>query len=146
MKHSQRGFSLVELVVVMGIVAIIAAVTVPLGLNYYRAQVLDETYYELRSTLRRAHSQAVSVKNDSAFGVKIMSENFVLFQGETYAGRVAIYDEVFDVPTVVSISGADEIIFNVLSGTTGSAVTISLELQGSEEAATISVSTNGIIE
>lgn len=106
-----RGFTLIELLIVIGVSIAIAALTIPMGVNFYRTQVLDDSAADFFSNARRAQYQAIFQKNDSAFGIKIFSGSYTIFQGSSYGLRLPSEDENFTVPAGVAIAGMDEIIF-----------------------------------
>ena len=105
-----------ELVLVIGATIVIAALTLPMGMNFLNIQMLDEAAGGILETLRRANSQAVSQKNDSDFGVKFLADSYVLFQGGSYATRAISEDEDFVLSDWITVSGTDEIIFTKLTG------------------------------
>lgn len=139
----ERGFTLVELLVVISVTVIIAALTIPVGINFYKTQLLDETTSDILSTLRRARSQSIFQKNDSSFGVKFLSGSYVLFQGVTYAARVQDEDESFSLSIGISISGIDEVVFSKLSGTTTAGT---LTITSDNDNQNISINVQGKIE
>jgi len=113
-KH-MKGFTLIELLLVIGGIGIIAALTIPVGVNFYRIQVLDETAGDILVALRRAQSQAMFQKNDSAFGVRFLSDSYVLFEGNSY-GEVPSQDEPFNLMGGITTSGIVEVDFAKLTG------------------------------
>ncbi len=112
-----RGFTLVELIVVIGAAILIAAFTMPVGFRFFQTQRLDEATMNILWTIRRANNQAISQKNDRAYGVKFLPGLYTLFQGDSYALRVLSYDENFDLPVGISVTGIDEVSFSKLNGT-----------------------------
>src|ERR671930_2144930 len=56
----QRGFSLPELMVVVGIVAVLAAIGLPTLLSYYRASTLTAGAQELQAILNSGRQLAIS--------------------------------------------------------------------------------------
>lgn len=139
-----RGFTLVELLIVIAVASLVSLLTLPVGIKFFQSQTLDETSSDILNTLRRAYSQAVFQKNDNAFGVKFLSGSYVLFQGSSYAARTISEDESFTLPGGVTTSGIDEIVFAKLTGipnTTG-ALTVTL---GSDSQA-LDINSHGKIE
>ncbi|MFH1078340.1 MAG: prepilin-type N-terminal cleavage/methylation domain-containing protein [Patescibacteria group bacterium] len=114
----RAGFTLIELIVVIGAIAVLMLVTAPLTIRSYQNQLVAETAQSLAETLRRAQAYSSAARNDSSFGVKILSDRFVLFQGRSYAARVAAQDEDIAYPTTVTVSGtASEVTFSKLYAT-----------------------------
>jgi prepilin-type N-terminal cleavage/methylation domain-containing protein len=124
---TRKGFTLIELIVVTAIVLVIVGAVVPVGISFYRSQVVDETAHDVLAVLRRAQMLATLQKNDSPFGVAILADRFVLFQGASYAARVQSEDTETFLSSIVALSGASEIVFSKMAGETATpgAITIS---------------------
>ncbi len=56
----QKGFTLIEMVVVFGVIAILSTVAIAGFVNYNRTQILQTGVSELSSTLNLAKSRAIS--------------------------------------------------------------------------------------
>ncbi|PCI19705.1 hypothetical protein COB64_03265 [Candidatus Wolfebacteria bacterium] len=121
-----KGFTILELLLVIGAVIIISALTIPIGVRFYQTQILNETTSDILGTLRRSQNQAAFQKNNSAFGVKILSDSYVLFQGNSYVGRTVTEDESFSLSGGITISGIDEVVFNKLTGISSTTGTITV--------------------
>lgn len=106
-----RGFTLLELLLVISVAIIIAGLTTPIGVRFFQTQTLDETTSSILGTIRRAQNQAVFQKNDSVFGVKFLFGSYVLFQGSSYASRIQSEDESFTLSSGIATSGIDEVVF-----------------------------------
>ena len=111
-----KGFTLLELLLVISGIVIIAVFTMPIGINFYNAQSFDETASGILSNLRRAQNQAFFQKNDSDYGVKFLANSYVFFRGSSYALRATSDDEIFYLPSGISIAGDDEIVFKKFTG------------------------------
>ena len=142
--QKENGFTLLELFIAMGIIVIIASLTIPIGINFYKTQLLDEVSVDVLSALRRASAQASYQKNDSAFGMKFLSGSYVLFQGSSYATRTISEDEEFFVSGGTSFGGINEVVFSKYFGLPGASGTITLSLSGQTQ--TLYISTQGRIE
>lgn len=111
-----RGFTLVEILLVIGIFALLISFLVPIGLDFYKSQQLETTSQEMVQTLRRAQLKAMSIDLDSSFGVYLTNNNYTLFKGDSYLTRDSQYDEIFDLPAIINVSGLFEIVFLKLEG------------------------------
>jgi len=140
----KKGFTLIELLLVIGIVVTLSVLTVPIGIRFYQSQILEDTSENILITLRRAHMQAVSQKNDSSFGVKFYPDSYILFQGDSYDLRDQSEDEIFNLTSGVSIDGSDEISFSKLEGLSGSNVNLSVSLYNKSQ--NINVNEQGKVE
>jgi prepilin-type N-terminal cleavage/methylation domain-containing protein len=123
-----KGFTLLELLIVIAAGLLVAGLTVPVGIRFFQTQTLDEATSGILETLRRAESQAVFQKNDSSFGVKFLAGSYILFQGNSYTGRTQSEDETFSVSTVITISGVDEVVFAKLTGLPSTTGTLTITL------------------
>lgn len=112
----REGFTFIELVIVLGIFAILFAVGLPIGFDAYRNYLLNSETTNLVSFLRRAQSSAFSNVNGSAHGIYMSSDKFIIFEGASYVARNASRDQEFYRTTSVDISGPAEIVFSSLSG------------------------------
>lgn len=140
----RNGFTLIEVLLVLALVSGLASLSLPIGLTFYRNQIVDETGRDVASVLHRARSQAMSQKNDSPFGVELLSGSYVLFQGTSYALRSALNDEIFSLPTGLSVSGLAEIVYSKPGGTT--TVSGIITLSSVSTSTTITVNQQGLIE
>jgi type II secretory pathway pseudopilin PulG len=143
-KNEMKGFTILELLLVIGAAIVIAALTVPVGVRFFQTQTLDEATSGIMETMRRAHNQAVFQKNDSAFGVKFLSGSYVLFQGNSYDTRTQSEDESFEVSSGIATSGIDEVVFAKLTGipnTTGT-----LTVTSGSDSQTININAHGKVE
>ena len=138
-----KGFTLIELLLVIGGIAIISALTIPVGVNFYRTQVLDETAGDILGALRRAQSQAVFQKNDSEFGVRFLSDSYVLFEGNSY-GEVPSQDETFNLVGGITTSGIVEVTFAKLTGIPSATGT--LTITSANDSQGININAQGKIE
>ena len=116
--NKQRGFTLIELMIVIGLIAIFTMMTLPYGMNFYRSRVVEEESRAISNVLARAQSHAVSGKEDSDWGIKFFHEEnrYTLFKGNRYVSRDIVYDQTFNMPTGASTEGIIEIVFERHTG------------------------------
>jgi len=124
----KRGFSLLELVFVVTIVAMVFVFSTPFTMNFYRTQLISDVQSNLIDALQRARHNAVLQKNDSNFGVHIVAGSYTLFQTPdlTYASHVSNQDEIFPVVNSISFGGPTDIIFSKLTGIPSATGTIAI--------------------
>ncbi len=149
MSHSKRrdcGFTIAELGIALGMVVVIAVLTVPFGIIFYRDQILDETAQDILIALRRSQSQAITQREDSRFGINFSTETdaYVLFQGNSYITRMPAADEKFYLPFGFSLSGIGEVVFENLSGLPNTTGNITVSFLGNNKQ--ININTQGKIE
>ncbi len=117
-----RGFTLIELTIIIAVVLILSALVIPVTLDFYNSQILEKEVSSLENNLKTIQTWAMSEKDDSAWGIKFEPEDkecegcYVLFQGNSYQNRNAAYDEVFVLPSSMQTEGIGEIIFQKSSG------------------------------
>jgi len=129
---SINGFSLIEIIIVITALIIIAALTIPVGVNFYKKELLNETSQDVLNIVRSAREKAIFQKNDSNFGVKFFSGSYVSFRGDSYDSRIPGEDEDYYLPIGISIIGLDQIVFAKLTGNPSVAGIITISF-GSEE-------------
>jgi Tfp pilus assembly protein FimT len=107
---------MIEILLVVGIGAIIFGFSAPYTLNFYRTQLLEDVRSNLIDTLQRARHNAVLQKNDSSFGVHMVNGSYTLFQGADYENMVSGQEEVFAVNEEIVFSGLIDVTFSKMTG------------------------------
>ncbi len=111
-----KGFTLFEVLIVVAIMTILFSLTIPLGLSFYRNQQLGVHSQGIVQVLRMAQLKSISAEDDSSFGVYLTNDNYILFKGSSYLTRDPQYDQNFNLPLIINVSGLREIIFSKLEG------------------------------
>ncbi len=113
-----KGFTLIEILLVLAITVGVFLLTVPLGLKFYQTQIVKGVRSEIINTLQQARQSSILQKNDSAFGVSFdaIPDNYIFFQGNSYKERESVYDIIFPLPDKISVSGLSNIVFSKLFG------------------------------
>ena len=115
-----KGFTLVELILVIAIGAAVFAFSTPIAVRQYQNQLAVDNSFLLKDTLRRARQEAIAAANNSPHGVRIESaqNEIIFFQGNSFATRNTEFDEVNEYPTAVTITATtNEVVFSKLYGT-----------------------------
>ena len=106
-----KGFTLVELLLVIAIIAIVGATAIPIGSSFLvRTHVKNKTN-ELVSSLRTAQINSINGKADSQWGVSVANSKITL-----YANNNTALNQVFSIPTTISIT-QNSILFDKITGT-----------------------------
>ena len=144
--HSQKvkeGFTVVEIMLVLGLVAVLASVLTPITLNFYRSEQLDAHTGAVVQALRRAQIQSMNLEDDSSFGVRFDFGEYVLFKGVSYLKREQDYDEIFKLPQGFSLDGLSEVVFSKIRGIPSDAGEIVLTI--ATQRAVISINEMGVV-
>jgi len=115
-----HGFTLVELLVVLAILVIVAALAIPFVYSWQTSSDLYTDADTLTQILRRARHQAVTGQNQKAWGVYFDSANhqFILFAGGSFSSRETEFDQAFDYPESFNLTTdfGEEIYFSAYTG------------------------------
>jgi Tfp pilus assembly protein FimT len=149
LKHSgakagnfMTGFTLIEVILTAGIMAVLLAVGLPVSLDFYNQYQFDSELDTLISVLESARNLAMINYNESAHGVYIGANNFIIFQGPSFASRNPAQDKNFPRNSVISITGASEVVFSALSGQTASTT---FTVANAQRSVNINVNSEGTI-
>jgi type II secretory pathway pseudopilin PulG len=126
--EKESGFTIVELILVIGLILTLGGFMLSFGLGFYRSQVLEDATARINTVLREAQGKAFYEKRDASFGVRFKPDSYIFFQGESFSGRVSELDLTYDLPEPVSISGPDEVVFTQGSGTSTFSGVLTLKL------------------
>jgi len=127
--NEQYGFTLLEVLLSVAIISVLAGLSLPVYRTLIMKNDLDIAAATIASSLRRAQVLSQAVDGDATWGVKAQSGSIVLFKGASYAGRDPNFDEIFDMPTSISVSGTNEIVFTKLTGFPQTTGTINLSTE-----------------
>lgn len=147
--NSNKGITLIEIMIVIVVMAIVSAAAMPIFGNFYLSSQLDENSVRVIRTLRTAKDRSVAGVNNSQHGIKFQSDSYTLYQGPSFALRDAAYDRTVVLDNILTLtwnlSGSDEISFSKGTGKPDNTGTITLthNIKGSE---TITVNSYGLAE
>jgi prepilin-type N-terminal cleavage/methylation domain-containing protein len=125
-EYSRKGFTLIEIVVAMAVLAVVAAFVGTVGYDFYRSQAFTAERDNLLSLLRSARVRALNNINQADHGVYIGANSYVIFEGSSYAARNAAFDEAYPRLPGVTASGTSEVVFHSPDGISNVSGTISL--------------------
>ena len=113
---SQKGFTLLEIMIVIGLFALLVGISIPFGLDVYRSYVLISETRNMVSFLRRAETLSFTNTRNDSYGVMIMNDRFVVFRGASFATRDTAFDEEYLRSPLVTVSGIAHIVFAAVTG------------------------------
>lgn len=128
----KKGFSLVELVIIIAMTAVIAAVVFFSFRGFTNYQVLDKETDIVQSYVDKARVEALNSKSFADFGIRFASTSVTLFQGSAYVASTS--NLVRNLPSGVRIStisltgGVSDMYFNNVTGEPNATGTITFQL------------------
>lgn len=142
---SKKGFTLVEMLVVIALVSTMAFVAAGVTrLSFQKSQIGMETE-QLMSTIRLAQTRSISGYQDDVWGVHISSGQYILFRGADFASRDDSYDEIHEFSNAVTAGGTSEIVFEIRTGETDDAGSVTLTHGVTGQTETITITGQGRI-
>lgn len=139
-----KGFTLIEIIIAVFILTSIGALALFIGLDQYRSYALTAERDTILAILKKARNQAMNNINEDPHGLSIQTSQYVIFQGASYASRIAANDEIIPKSASISTGGITEAVFNQLRGNISTApgdITVSNNIR----TFTISINSEGRI-
>src|SRR5271154_5232788 len=100
-KNFSSGFTLLEILVVMGILTVVAGFGLALSLDGYRDYLFRDERDTVIGALQKARSQAINnvclgsgCSDGVPHGVFLQNSQYTIFQGASYAGRNGSVDQI----------------------------------------------------
>ena len=141
---NNKGFTLIEALLSITILVIIAGLSIPVAQRFYTRNNLDVATHSLVQTIRKTQSFAMGSNGDSKWGIRFSNPTITVFKGENFAGREQEFDENYDMPNTVRVSGIEELVFDKMSGLPNTTQDIILT-NSDGETKTISTNSKGFI-
>ncbi len=142
----KKGFTILELIIVVAIVAVLLVMVIPQFSRIKENQVLQSATSDVMSTLSKSRSETISSVNSSEYGVHFQSDKVIIFKGKTYSAG-ASDNEVITISTPASISNvtlggvsstSGDIYFSRLSGAPSAVGTVTVSTSSFSKTITIS--------
>ena len=153
----REGFTLIEVLVVMGIAAILAGLGLVFSLDFYRSYAFNSERDLVVGLIQKARARSMSNINQTYFGVCIKNGSYILFSGACSCDANNSANEVY--PAHPSIANSNLVVSfeqlrgrssfydvascNATAATNGS---VTLSQYGTAGPATISVNAEGQIQ
>ncbi len=138
-----NGFTLIETLVVIGIMLVIVSMGVFVSMEEYRGHSLRSERDGLVAILQRARAESLHNMNQSSHGVHIADSSYVLFEGSDWQHRSLSQDAVFTTGNV-QLSGGGDVVFGQLDGSLATTSIITLNATGQK--VSVSVGSSGQID
>lgn len=137
----QSGVTLIELLLTIALIAILAAVAAPLGSRSFIAQQQAATASMLRSSLSKAQTQAMGIRNDTSWGVCLTGDTIRLYSGSCGAPGIS---EDYTIPDSITVTGLSDVTFDAVRG--APSVALSINIASTSDSTTVSMNDTGMIE
>jgi Tfp pilus assembly major pilin PilA len=139
----RRGFTLIEVVLIMGFIAVLAKLSIPLYRSYLIRNDLEVATEQIVQGVGRAQLLSQTGYLGSSWGFYVPGS--VLYKGTTFASRDTAYDEVYPMPSTLSTSGLVEVSFSKIDGKPSATGSITLTaISGESRTVNIKITTEGI--
>ena len=150
----RRGFTVLELSVIVGIIAVLTAIALPALRSFGKQSDLNNSAEEIINKLRLAQNKTLASEEASSWGVYFSTttqpNQYILFKGTDFISRSSSSDEVLDVPKSVEIyqlnlaGGAKEVAFQRITGNAGQSGNIVLRSKAdSSQTKTVYIESSG---
>lgn len=139
-----RGFTIIELILVIAIISIIALLSSPLYSRFLLQNAVDNTVDQLSGSLRKAQVYSMMGKQSSAWSVNSSSNTITLYKGASFAGRDPAFDEKFSVNPSVSISGMTDISYTKVTGLP-TPTTATITISSGSNSKTVTINSQGVV-
>lgn len=145
-----QGFTLVEMLVAVAILVIITTLSIEPFKNFRKNQALDKSATQVVSLLQKARSQTLAQRNSSAYGVRFLADQAIMYQN-TYAtstlNTAVIIDPYVEISSVNLTGGALQILFVKFTGEVNATGTVTLRLKDEvTRTKTVTIHSTGIVE
>ena len=114
------------MLIVVGILLAWGFFSLPSYQNFQQANDLQMTFNLIINIATRAQTKSQSIEGDSSWGVKILTNEIILFKGVNYDARDVSADEKTKFSATITVSPGLEVVFNKLTGYPSATVTATL--------------------
>ena len=142
--NNQRGFTLIEMLLSVTIIAVLAGLSLPVFHAFATRNDLDIADEQVAITLRRAQAYARGTNGDSPWSVNIQSGAVTLYKGIVFASRDTTYDESITIPGSIAVSGLSAVHFAKMTGLPNSTGSIILT-SNNNDTRTVTVNGKGMV-
>src|SRR3990167_9483205 len=146
-KKNKKGFTVIELLIVVTIMALLIAVVLPGFSSFRKSQILSNSSEEILSSLSRARSETLASVSSSEYGVHFDSDQVVIFKGTIYTTPNSS-NEIIKIVSPATISnnlsgGGNDVYFSKLYGVPNKTGTILVSIPGYSTTKIITILASG---
>jgi Tfp pilus assembly protein FimT len=146
-----KGFTTIELLSVLCILFILTFIGLNMFISFRQNQSLQKDTETIVEVLAEAHSQTLSSKNASQYGVHVDTQKVTLFLGNSYNAGNATNKEfslsASDIVLTTNFSdGGNDIVFQRLTGEAVQSGTITVSVPSTSQIKTVTIYKTGVIE
>lgn len=118
--HTKRGFTLIEIMVVIGLLAVFATMGLAFSFDSYRGYLFRSEYTTTVNLLAKARNQAINNFSQSNHTVAILSGEYRIYATDSYDEDDENTYRSFPRNNALTFSGPEEVTFEQLSGNVAS--------------------------
>ncbi|MFZ2303487.1 MAG: prepilin-type N-terminal cleavage/methylation domain-containing protein [Minisyncoccia bacterium] len=148
-KCPRHGFTALEILIVIAILAILLATILPSFMNFRRNSLLNTDTMNLVTLINRARLLSVSSKDDERYGIHLETTKAVLFKGGVYdtassTNETHIFSTGLSLSSIAINGGGSEVLFEKVTGATTQNATTTLLVTGTTSSTTVLILPTGI--
>ncbi len=102
--NQNKGFTFIEMLITISMTVAIFTLAIPIYSNLSISSQLNENASLLVQNLRITREKSINRFNNSSYGIKLQTNRYIIYQGDSYSTRDDTYDRVVDFGSVVSAS------------------------------------------
>lgn len=153
-REKSAGFTVAELLLVLGIIAVIVAVVLPTLVSRRSRAELDSSTRQIVALLREAQNRSFSQEDGVSWGVHFdnpigTAPFYALFKDFYSAANIVVRqslpNRVGYSPSSIPAGGALDVVFSKVTGLPLSEASISLEMAGDAAVSTINIDSTGLV-
>ena len=142
---NRKGITLIELLISIALILAISLISTSFFNRFFAENAAANLTDQIMMSIRKAQIYSMMSKENSTWGINYSTttQKIYMFKGASFASRATSFDETFDVPSSVSISGFKETIFSETKGLPSTTSTITISKNNT--ATSITINSQGIV-
>jgi len=111
----KKGITFIELLVVLAVIGVMAAIIIPQFSKMRENQVLKSGVQDILSSLDKARSQTLASLNSSEYGVRFQTDKIIIFKGTSFPANDPSNESI----NITSPASISNVTLNLVSGIPG---------------------------